>query len=842
MADDGTQAVLLRRSGLVFVEPAGGASSDDCVRAVDLDLAALGYAATTRLRQRLAQLGPGELAAWRDRTCAVLAARLGADRKHEPLFRHFPDDVPPDTTARWIARVLTHFFQAEGQRCIFCRRTGTTHVLSPCRDVVCDHCFDGGNYSACPVCERPVDRTSPFFEPSPPRGAPDEKHLTFELLDLGDHVDDAAAAAVRALCERPQPMSPADRDDLTTLVRDAGIRALAWLPPEIPVKENIAIVFGTLFRACPPDDVLPAARAHLRTATDVLRFVAVWSAADPSLQGDTRLALEQAPDGQWRRRPRTTYRFRVSRIPRPVRRALLALLDGMGFARLAEDMLRHQSYWVWLGEFLHPHEYASRFPAVARAFAIVRTKAPDGTPAPPFATFHARVETAIAHGDAIALTALLRQRPGELARRYDHALRIAGDDPRALECVTTSFVDHVQQMTTPVLLTLRTSLPTRTRPAPIRVFWPKGGTARTASAADTRPPLRADAIAPVIRAIDVELLRRFAALPAFEEAIIDASLADIVVPFNERTASRGAVQLPRGSRLALAPSKVLRLFLHWCQPSAKGYTDLDLSVGFFDATWHHVGVCSYYQLDYRHTDGRRIAASAGDMQGAPPPDGATEFVDVHRDVARAAGIRYAAVLINAYRGLSFSQLERAYAGLMLRDDTLGSHFDPRTVELNFELQGESGMFMPLVVDLDHDTLHWLDVYAKGGLEFNNVATSEKDIKRLAPNLMSYFASGVRPTMFELARLHAAARCHRVVVRGPKPGEHHAWIRGAGETAAHFVARMATTRGDVAARPRFDRPVFAALLRGNLALPAGSSCYALFRDRVTSPLSAADLLA
>src|SRR5262245_35221223 len=91
-------------------------------------------------------------------------------------------------------------------------------------------------------------------------------------------------------------------------------------------------------------------------------------------------------------------------------------------------MLRHRSYWVWAGEFLHPHEYAKRFPNVARAFAIVRKFAPDGTPAPEFTGFYGRIEAAARAGDASAMLDVLGERPGELARRFDHLLRVAGDD------------------------------------------------------------------------------------------------------------------------------------------------------------------------------------------------------------------------------------------------------------------------------------------------------------------------------------------------------------------------------------------------------------------------------
>src|SRR5262249_16631476 len=81
----------------------------------------------------------------------------------------FPEGIPNDTEELWWQKVLVHYLQSENQPCLFCGRTGTTHVLNPCRHVVCDHCFDGSNYSACPSCEHHVDQSSPFFEPPPDR-------------------------------------------------------------------------------------------------------------------------------------------------------------------------------------------------------------------------------------------------------------------------------------------------------------------------------------------------------------------------------------------------------------------------------------------------------------------------------------------------------------------------------------------------------------------------------------------------------------------------------------------------------------------------------------------------
>lgn len=305
---------------------------------------------------------------------------------------------------------------------------------------------------------------------------------------------------------------------------------------------------------------------------------------------------------------------------------------------------------------------------------------PNGKPAPQHHTFAARVERAADAGDAEAMISALEARPGELARRFDHALRVAGNNRAARDRVMAAFTSKVGVFTTPVLLTLRALLPTRTKKAPVRIFWPKGGAAKAPSQRDERDTLSPDVVTPAVRAIDLDLLRRFAAKPAFDEALIDRKLAEIVVPFNERTASRSAVALPRGSRVDVPASKAVRLFLHWCEPEKGGSrTDIDLSVGFYDDKWRYVGVCSYYQLK-TELKGTVVAKSSGDLTSAPFPDGASEFVDVDRQLAVKSGARFAVMVVNNYSGMPFTALERGFAGLMLRDD-LGVGGVPRVHRL-----------------------------------------------------------------------------------------------------------------------------------------------------------------
>lgn len=849
-----TRALLLRRRGLVFLEGAAGRPlPEDWLRALEMEWSALGHLPTARLRARLARLPASELATVTREVQRTLAAALGADVKHEPLFRSFPDGIPRDTLDLWWRRVLCHFLQAPDQPCLECRQVGTTHVLDPCHHVVCERCFSAGAPSACPVCGGKVDRGSPFFTPTPDRPLPSER-VTFRLVDLGEELLVEARALFVSLCERRQPLSPADEDDLAALLADLGEEALAVVPATIPVKETVAAVFGGLFGVCDPQAVLPVARRHLKTATDVLRFVAALSGADPSLQAEVRYHPVSPTDTPGRWHPRKgakparrgaqvialqVKRFAVARLSRPLRRTILELLEGFDPDALVEDMLRHRSLWVWVGEFLHPHEHAARYPAVARAFAVVRKKGPDGAAAPRFQTFAGRLEATVLRRDADALLGLLRTRPGELARRFDLALRLAGADAQGR--VVAAFVSTIGALATPVLLTLRSLLPTRLRPAPVRLYWPKGGVALGPTTGDLRPSLPAGAVSQVVQAIEAELLTRFAAKPAFDTVVVDAALARIAAPFNERTAARSAVALPRGSRVPVPPSKTVRLFLHWCQPEAGTRTDIDLSVAFYDASWRHVGVCSFYSLTFLHRS-LAVATSSGDLTSAPFPEGASEFVDVDRANALAAGARYAVMVVNNYSGLPFKQLERGFAGVMLRDDVHGAHFDPRTVKLRFDLQGENGVYLPLVLDLAEDTLHWLDVYSKGQFAMNTASTSARALERLCPAVMAYFERGTRTSMGQLALLHAAARGRRLIVR--EADRVVTFTRRPGETAIGLLERL---RSGAGAEVSADLPelgsagVFAALHDGDLQLPAGSAVYALFPGLASGTLAASDLI-
>lgn len=883
--------LLLRRGGLVSLPacpssapcPSQGTEEELRLQAIQVNLAGLGYALSHDLVRALAALSPAALADVQGWMHATLAASLGADVAHEPLFRRFPEDIPDDTLDLWFRKVLCHFLQEHDQPCLFCGAMGTTFVLDPCLHVVCGRCFDGSHWSACPVCEHHVDRSSPFFQPSlADRWSEPDEQVTFKRLHVTFDEEGEAVRLFRALCARTQALSPVDTDALKTLVQAWGPATLERLPAEIPVRENVAWIFGLLLAAGhDPAATLAAARPHLRTATDVLRLLAVTSGADPSLQATARIAQVRPGEDVQRRwhgvranavqawvqahqRPcgiaYTSSRFKVARLRRPLRRALLDVLASFPPDALMEDLLRHRADWIWVGRFLHPSEYADRTPSVARAFLVLRGSRPgrrkklrgvwdslprqpgfrlDARGRPRYVSFAARFEELRRAGDAVALARHLGSRPGEMARRIDLLLRRAG--PRAPEVVAL-LLPRLRAMATPTLLAVAASLPLRATPWPARVFFPKGRFFEAPSTPDRRDPVPGEVGRALVAQVERELLARFARRSPVEDAVLDRSLASVPVPFNERTASRSAVHLPRGSFLDLPPGRFLRLFLHWCQPATGGSaTDIDLSVAFYDGDWKHVGVCSYYQLTCSRGD-RVVATSSGDLRDAPWPDGASEFVDLDVAAAVAAGWRYAVMVVTNYAGMPFSALERGFAGVMLRSDRGCATFDPRTVALRFALDGANGVFTPLAVDLEGRQLFWLDACTRGLPAFNNVATATRTLERMCRDTMACFRHGVRPSLFHLGALHAAARAGRAWVRTGDGFQR--FVRRSDESTWDLYRRIVDGTPDAvqAALPAVEPPVLAVLLHGDLALPEGSEAWALFREALTGTVAASDLLA
>jgi hypothetical protein len=857
-------SVLLRRLRTVYVDQAGPRPGDaptaQGLVALEAELLDRGFAPTARLRAALAWLGPAGLADAGSDLIRTLDAQLGADRTHMPLFRSFPAAVPDDTFRLYVDRVFTLLLQWPAQPCVLCGTVGSVHPVSPCAHLVCRSCWDGADYSGCPICHRRIDRDDPFLRPAPPRERYDELPVgPLKLLDLGT---DRAADSVRALLrllERRTPLPPQDRDDVKLLLGSAPAD-LDWLPAEIPVRETRALVLGTLLLdRRTRTAALPLLDARATTATDVLRLLQVWSGGEADL-------LEPRP-------------FRT--LPRPLRRRLLAVLDGLAPASLVEDVLRHPVLWKRAAEILHPYEQHTRHPRAALAFAVLRatdlSSGPlgeallrtaaghpeavrvDGTRVKAD-TWSTRTEHALRQRDFGAASALLAQRPGELLRRLDHLLRLT-----PLTALPDGFAETLRRVLPKAgpgpLLAALGRLRERHLPGGRRVFFPRGRVTHAFTLDDTRAPLAPEVTRAVCALLEAEALRRLSTASRFDLAVLDARLAHLAVPRAEGASAKALVSVPRGSVQPLPDGEVLRLFLHWTQPEPTR-VDLDLSVALYDEDWSFVGLCDYTNLEY----GQGAAVHSGDLTSAPAPDGATEYVDLDLAALAAGRARFAVPIVFSFNNIPFEQLLDAFAGFMAlpsaarRDAT----YDPRTVRQRYDLEGSSRIHVPMLVDLERRTFLWADLHLSSSDGHHDVDRHSEVLGRVGRDLLQYFASG-RTTLWDLAVWHAAVRADEIAVvhRAPSPATGAAdelwhYRRRPDESDMSFAARVLALEPPEERRPTEDvealaggaaakRHALLALVEGGIA-PEGASgaVYRLLPGPVDGcglePLTAGDLVA
>lgn len=826
---DKLKQLLLERAQLFFFEEGECSSSNsmapDLVYAFESELMSLGYLCSQALRDSLQSMTVSQLTTLRKTSIELLRKAKGGHVRWTPLFRLFPKGVPQDTEALYIKRLLAYLYQQPDQPCVLCLRVTKIHALNPCGHLVCEQCWDGRNYSGCPICNRTLSADNSFLKPLPPRaGDPQNPDpVVFQRLDRGADAKATGLALFQQFIARSVPLSASDNEALLCLLACLPDECMAALPETIPVRESKALVLGTyLKQAGASPEFLAQLKSRLQTATDVLRVLCVASGGDAGLV--------------------TKPRFKS--LPRAIRRCLLAALESCPFPYLCEDLGRHAAFWKGAGQSLHVFEYAKSYPKVALAFAILRktqlkdpqsefAKGLSATAAEHqdcverrgagfvFRSWAAKTEMALAGKDCEQALSLLKQRPGELSRRLDHLLRLAAEDDKLLARIHERFAAKVGAMASATLLTLSKHFQKRHEPVTKRVFFPKGEALLSYALKDTRATLKPTVTEPFVDSILEELLTRARALGSVNFGMVDEALDSVMVPFNERTASKSSVALPRGSRIPLPESKVLRLFVHWMQRDSRD-VDLDLSAICYDDDWKKRGVCSFAGLSLENG----AAIHSGDFTEAPPPEGASEFIDLDIEKFRKLGLRTIVMSILSYNNVPFQCLERGFAGFMARNDLQGEAFKADTVRHRFDLHGKARVCTPLLVDLKDNCMMWLDVQMETGGGLQTARRHSQGLGHLCSDFRQYFGSGTRASMYELGLLQACARSDNVYLRLRDQSLKLA-RRKDGESDLSLYRRVLRREGLIGADYMVpSEPGLAVFYQGDLDLPEGTQIYAL----------------
>ncbi len=845
------RTLLLARTHIVVMDPdqvadaATRPMTDGDLEKFEDELAQLGFVMSLDLAMSIRRLPNQAIQELRNWMFDTLAKTVGAHRPHVPLYRAFPEGTPANTKTLLLKRILTWLLTNPAQPCPWCGEIKNVCALDPCGHLVCRTCWDGGNYTGCPICHRRVNMPDPFVTPTPTattervqRGDGQLRlvHLAFDLVAM-------AKDRFGRLVARTTPLSPDDRAEVEAMIDTLGPTAATWLPDKVAVRETMAICVARLWMISPDRHAMLRATAkHLRTATDVLRVAVVLLGGQPGLD-------EPIAGGK------------LGPMSRGLRRCVLEALDAIDPEKLVDDVRKHRTVWQRVGEKLHPYELAKRYPNAALAFAVVRkTKISTATFGKTLVaqagqlgrarveddelritSWSGVVEDALRVGDARGAVERLASRPGDLLRRADHLVRLAqAKQPEAVTQVVRAIQTAAVKGAPGMLLSLGSHVVRRSAPWPRRVFLPKGEAMKAWSTPDLRAPLPADAIGAIASVVRETLVARAEGRRMFPRGVIDRGLVDLLVPIGERSSSKSKVAWPRGSEASIPDGEKLRLFLHWEQPPQKR-VDLDLSVAFYDAEWRNVGTCDYTNL--RIGD---AAIHSGDLTDAPAPLGASEFIDLDLAALATDRARYAVMAVFSFNAVAFDRLPFGFAGLMT-SPAEGVHFDPRAVAQRFDLTGRSVIVVPLTIDLASRRLRWIDVHIASSSDFNDVGGKRAALAHLGKDFENLVGTGARPTLWDVAAIHAAARANVIYVR-ERDGTFTQYRRRERESSVLRLARVHASEHD-GAQPQIaptTAPTWFALLSDDIVIPKGSEGYVLDARRTGADgitrLAASDLVA
>ena len=532
--------------------------------------------------------------------------------------------------------------------------------------------------------------------------------VNFKIINLGD-VDEFNEMFVNIINSKTS-ISETDKADLEWFVKYHKKDVYGYLPEEIPLKENVCYLCKLLYVNSLADMTIYS--KYIKTATDVLRFAVSLSDGDVSLAAKTRFISFKRGD----------------------RRMLLSLLENCN--NIEEDMLRYKNQWIRLGERLHPSEY-KMFEKSQRAFGKLRNNEK-------IDTFNSKVNLAFYCGETKEMVKLLKQRPGEFARKLDYLLRTCDDTDMAL----SEFYKIAGEISTPVLLQVLEHFKTRNEKNELRVFFPKGSIAKVYGLSNNLPDLDAELCQKVVDICKARLIELYGSREKLGKVYIDEKLKDYFVPFSQRSASKALKSIVRGSKVDIpSDATTIRTFVYWKEPQGNR-TDTDLSAVMYDSNWNYMEHISYTNL----RSAKYKAAHSGDITSAPK--GASEFIDLDLESVRKYGGRYVVFTVMSFTGQNFVDLPECFMGWMARKDVnSGEIYEAKTVKNKIDIASQSLICLPMVLDLYENKVVWADISLKSQPRWNNVENNMSGMILMGKALTTM----KKPNLYDLLMLNAEAR-------------------------------------------------------------------------------------
>lgn len=666
--------ILLRRKNILTIPKDGGHVADSTSKAMTASIIknaeALGYTFSKDTINTLLTYSAQDLTDFYHDLIPALRRLKGADKTYQPMYPNFPAQVMEASSAELFINAIIHYLT--------------------CGEVLPEYT----KKSRMPLISG-------------------NKLTVLEVGEVEEIWD-----IFRNILGSKTSISPQDHEDILEIVKNSTV-FYRYLPAEIPMKENAAIVAKIITENAAVKNV-GAIQKYFKTATDVLRYVTAMSDGDISLASNTKF--------------KTMRRYQ--------RRMVMDLLAGIN-GDILEDMYRYHHRWLRIGEIVHPSEFTyKKYRKVNRAFDTLRNKRK-----PMF--FGGEVQEALKSGNIYHAVETLLKRPGEFARNLDKLLREANDVMHIL----TVFKGIANEVSTPVLLQVKHHFMHRCDDKPVRVFFPKGSLAKVKYIANELPELDKSVCNTVVRICDEALRFNYAKREPLGKVYIDPEMKNFIVPFSQRSASKTLKTIVRGSHIPLnETTNVVRAFIWWTNQKDK-MVDIDLSAAAYDENWNYVGHVSYTNL----RSDTISAYYSGDIRngGRIDGNGVAEFIDV--DIGSAANnVRYVAFQTYSFEKQLFSDIPNCNFGWMERMDmNSGEIFEPSTVEMCMKLSAKTIREIPVILDCVNREFIWCDI--NGNIDNHGEPNNLESNLNKTTAACYAMVNMEKPTLYDLILLNAQSR-------------------------------------------------------------------------------------
>ena len=492
-----------------------------------------------------------------------------------------------------------------------------------------------------------------------------------------------------------------------------------YLPETIGYKENAAYI-GKLYLERAVICSAEALKPYFKTATDVLRLATALSDGDISLAQNCK----------------------YKSFSRKNRRILLELLEESSC--LEEDMYRRKGQFIRLGERLHVGEYAQRYQRAYRAFEKIRN-------GEKIKTYGGTLARALEQRDVKLALELLKERPGEFARKLDVLLRNCKEKQK----VCFAFEQVAAKVATPVLLQVKEHFLHR-NDGELRVYFPKGKLSQAKCIETPLIKIEERYCNRIVEICENALVEHFEKESPMGKVYVADTMKNYLVPFNQRSASKGTKVIVPGSRISIGENtKAIRGFIWWTNEKNGGRVDVDLSAAFFNENFQCLEHVSYTNLRSK----RFLACHSGDITDGGRYDGlgVSEFLDVDIDAMAANGIRYIAYQVYCYTCQSFCELPHVSFGFMERADVnSGEIYEPKTVKQKITLTSSSNVSIPVIFDCVERKVIWCDMnlaVSSCRIGGNNLESNSSSVALACYSMVHMH----KPTIYDLVQLHVKAR-------------------------------------------------------------------------------------